>query len=127
MGQYLIDNNVISSFFSGSFSQHQMEKIAEILDSVPIISVVTKIEALSWQTNDKTKEQIVLSFVQDAQVMPLTNDVVDKCIEIRRAVKIKTPDAIIAATAIVYNLTLLTSDSDFNKVDGLQLQHPDTL
>ena len=33
----------------------------------------------------------------------------------------KLPDAIIAATAIKYNLPLVTSDSDFKKVSNLDL------
>ncbi|TAE34104.1 MAG: PIN domain-containing protein [Cytophagales bacterium] len=33
----------------------------------------------------------------------------------------KLPDAIIAATAIVHNLTLLsTNDSDFERIEGLK-------
>ena len=36
----------------------------------------------------------------------------------------KTPDAIIAATAIVYNLTLITNDNDFKNIRHLQTLNP---
>jgi predicted nucleic acid-binding protein len=50
-----------------------------------------------------------------------------QCVKIRRNKKIKTPDAIIAATAIVHNLTLITSDTDFNNIENLHLINPDEM
>jgi predicted nucleic acid-binding protein len=36
-----------------------------------------------------------------------------------------TPDAIVAATALVYQLTLMTrNEKDFKKVEGLSLYNP---
>lgn len=127
MGQYLIDNNVISSYFSGQFSEKAMDFIASVIDQIPNISVVTEIEALSWVNPDKSKEAIVQEFIQDATVLGLTPDVVSQCIKIRRNKKIKTPDAIIAATAIVHKLTLITSDSDFKSIQNLQVIDPHSL
>lgn len=50
------------------------------------------------------------------------NDAIkDKCIFLRNNYKIKTPDAIIAATALVFDLPLLTSDADFKKINELKL------
>jgi hypothetical protein len=63
MGQYLMDNNAISNFFSGVFDKKGMDFMAEIIDKKPIISVVTEIEALSWISSDKNKEAIVQSFI----------------------------------------------------------------
>jgi len=36
----------------------------------------------------------------------------------------KTPDAIIAATAIVNDFTLLTSDVDFNRIPNFRILKP---
>ncbi|MDB4920975.1 MAG: hypothetical protein JWQ54_2958 [Mucilaginibacter sp.] len=46
MGQYLIDNNVISSYFSEVFSEKAMDFLTEVIDLIPNISVITEIEAL---------------------------------------------------------------------------------
>lgn len=127
MGQYLMDNNAISSYFSGLFSEKGMNFIAEVIDQTPTISVITEIEALSWVNPDITKEIIIREFIQDANILSLTPAVVDQCVKIRRSRKIKTPDAIIAATAVVHNLTLITSDSDFNNIQGLQITDPHNL
>jgi len=120
----LIDNNVISSYFSERFSNKAMDFIAEVIDQTPNISVITEIEALSWVNSDLSKEKIIQEFIKDANIFALTPAVVSQCVTIRRSKKIKTPDAIIAATAITNNLTLVTSDSDFNNIKGLQVINP---
>jgi predicted nucleic acid-binding protein len=127
MEQYLIDNNAISSFFSQLLSTKAMAFISDIVDQKPNISVITEIEALSWINKDKSKEAILRSFIEDANIYTLSRDVIDQCIKIRRAGRTKTPDAIIAATAIVYQLTLITSDKDFRNVEGLKTIDPHTL
>jgi predicted nucleic acid-binding protein len=124
MGQYLLDNNAISKFFSGLLPNEGMEFIAFVIDQTPIVSVITEIEALSWINPDKSKEQLMKSFVEDATILALIPEVVAKCVSIRRSRKIKIPDAIIAATAIVNNLTLITSDSDFQNIQGLNVIDP---
>ena len=127
MGQYLIDNNAISNFFSGLFSEKGMDFMGKVLDQTPTISVITEIEALSWINHDKNKEQIVKAFVEDATVLALTPAEVAQCVSIRRSRKIKTPDAIMAATAIVHNLTLITSDTGFKNIQGLKIIDPKNL
>jgi predicted nucleic acid-binding protein len=101
-----------------------MELMSVALNTMPNISVITEIEALSWVSADKPKEEIVKSFINDANIINLTSEIVKKCISIRRNRKIKTPDAIIAATAIVNNYTLITSDTDFDKIPDLKIIDP---
>ena len=124
MDRYLIDSNVISNYFSGIFSEKAVVFLSYVIDKLPTLSVVTKIEALSWRSADMAKENIVRLFVHNSNIIALSDIIVDECIEIRRNYKIKTPDAIIAATAIVYDFTLLTSDSDFNRIPSLKIINP---
>lgn len=95
--------------------------IAQILDQTPNVSVITEIEALSWVNSDKSKEALIREFISDANVFSLTPAIVKSCVKIRRNRKIKTPDAIIAATAIVHNLILISNDDHFKGIEGLQL------
>ena len=127
MVEYLIDNNVISNYFSGVFSEKAMSFLSEVIDKTPKLSVITKIEALSWRNTDIAKENIVHIFVDFSNVIALSDVIIDECIAIRRNYKIKTPDAIIAATAIVNDLTLLTSDADFNRISNLRILNPSNL
>jgi len=124
VGQYLIDSNVISSFFTESFSEQTMNFISSIIDKTPNISVITEIEALSWIAPNKVYETIIKEFIQNSNILYLTKNVVGECIKIRRNKKIKTPDAIIAATAIVNEMTLITNDNDFKNINNLQTINP---
>ncbi len=124
MEKFLIDNNVISNYFSGRFSPEIMHFMDSTIDAIPNISVVTEIEALSWVNHDKSKESLIRSFISDANILGLTRAVVDQCIQLRRSRKIRTPDAIIAATAIAYGLTLVTSDNDFKGIPNLNVFDP---
>lgn len=127
MEQYLIDNNVISSYFSRSFSTTAMDFVAYVIDHRSNISVVTEIKALSWISPDKSRETIIRAFINDANILPLSSEVATYCVKIRRSKKVKTPDAFVAATAIVHNLTLLTSDKDFNNIDELKIDDSNSL
>jgi predicted nucleic acid-binding protein len=101
-----------------------MKFVANILDNTPNISVITQIEILSWVQSDKQKENILKDFILDSNVYLLNSEIVDECIKIRRSKKIKTPDAIIAATAIITGSILLTNDKDFIGIQNLKVINP---
>jgi hypothetical protein len=46
----------------------------------------------------------------------MTNDILEQTIQIRKTNKIKIPDAIIAASAIIHNLTVVTRNLDDLKI-----------
>jgi predicted nucleic acid-binding protein len=53
---------------------------------------------------------------------------VSRTIEIRKAYRIKLPDAIIAATALVNDYTLVSRNlGDFEKIEGLTVIDPHSL
>jgi toxin FitB len=55
----------------------------------------------------------------------LPRPIVEQTILLRKKHKIKTPDAIIAATALVHDLTIITRNSgDFEKIEGLKTVNP---
>lgn len=94
-----------------------MQKICD--QNLQYLSVINKIEVLGF--NGSPSELLVFSeFIQAAQVIPLSEAVVQQTIEIRKIYKIKLPDAIIAATAMVHDLTLITRNtSDFYPIQQL--------
>lgn len=58
-------------------------------------------------------------------IYDLAKEIVERTIILRQNFKIKTPDAIIAATALVYNRKLITrNNSDFKKIPGLLVIDP---
>jgi predicted nucleic acid-binding protein len=51
--------------------------------------------------------------------------VIDLAIRIRKSIRIKVPDAIIAATALERDAVLMTrNDADFKAVEGLTIVNP---
>jgi len=54
-----------------------------------------------------------------------TPDVITQCVNLRKGKKIKTSDAIIAATALVYGYTIITNnEKDFANIKGLKIINP---
>jgi len=65
-------------------------------------------------------EQVLIDFVSFAEIYPIDDEVIDKTIELRRKYKIKLPDAIIAATAIINEFALISHNfRDFQKITEL--------
>jgi predicted nucleic acid-binding protein len=124
MEQYLIDTNIVSNYFSASLSVKGITLLDTVIDAVPNLSVITQIELLCWNTDNET-EQSVKNFITDSLVLEITPDVITHCVSLRRNKKIKTPDAIIAATALAHNLTLITNnEKDFAGIQGLKFLNP---
>jgi len=96
----------------------------DIIDEVPNISVVTKIEVLGFNAPEK-EYQLLSDFMNDAVVLDLADDVVDACIVIRKKYMTKLPDAIIASTALVFNMILISRNfSDFKNIKELKVVNP---
>jgi predicted nucleic acid-binding protein len=101
-----------------------MDFMNSIIDALPNVSVITKIEVLGFNAPED-HYQLLTNFMDDAIVLDLTSNIVDLCINIRRENKTKLPDAIIAATALVNDLILDSRNiSDFKSIQGLQVIDP---
>ncbi len=112
---YLIDTNAISDYLGSRVSL----KALDFMDGTPAISVINRIELLGH--NRPEISQFTLA-VQGCQTIELTEAIILRTIAIRKSRSIKIPDAIIAATAIVHDLTLITHNiRDFENVENLKL------
>ncbi|MBK9255042.1 MAG: type II toxin-antitoxin system VapC family toxin [Saprospiraceae bacterium] len=99
-----------------------------LINSQPCISVITEIELLCWKTTSEKDIEVLNNFISDVMVIELDNPIKNKTAEIRKTYKIKLPDAIIAASALVYGYTLITRNiSDFKSIKGLNLIDPHNL
>jgi len=117
MGQkYLIDTNVILDFMGGKLPAKSEYFLSEIIDDQINLSAINKIELLGFSY----VEQILIDLVSYAVIYHIDDEIIDKTIELRKKYKIKLPDAIIAATAIVNNFTLISHNfRDFQKITEL--------
>lgn len=125
--KYLIDTNVVIYYLGNNLTPKGMNFMNNIIDVIPNISVITQIEVLGFQTTNEHYKTLT-NFIDDSNVLNLSNDVVKASIEIRKNYKTKLPDAIISATAIVYDLTLITRNTkDFSNINGLKVIDPFSL
>lgn len=123
---YLWDTNTAIYFLQQLFSKEAEDFMDGILKaSVPAISAITEIELLCWKTATKKDIIVLKNFIRDSVVFELEQEIKNKTAELRKAYAIKLPDAIIAATAMVNDLTLISRNTkDFNKIEKLSLVNP---
>ena len=123
---YLWDTNTAIYYLQQHFPPSSEKIIDELLiNKQPIISVITEIELLCWKSSKEEDLKVLRNFINVALVIELDQDIKFKTADIRKAHRIKLPDAIIAATANVYQLTLLTRNvSDFDGISGLEIMNP---
>jgi len=118
--RFLLDTNIIIYYFNGIIDD---DKIDSILKESFNISIITKIEFLSWQklrTNKELNAQ-ALAFISHANVYELTDEIADKVIDIRQQYRVKTPDAIIGATALIHGFDMVTNNVDDFKNLNLEI------
>lgn len=96
----------------------------QVINDIPNIWVITKIEVLGFKTTPEANG-LLSNFMDDSIVIGLSDDIVERTIEIRKEHKIKTPDAIIAATALINGFTLISRNiKDFKSIEGLEVFDP---
>lgn len=97
------------------------EKVEPFLDSSVIVSVITEIELLGWHKISTEQKHKLRALLDDCIVFELTGEIRKLAIEIRQKNKIKTPDAIIAATSKYLQIPLVSSDKGFKNIGGIEL------
>jgi hypothetical protein len=118
---YLIDTNSIINFANKKLPSSGSLFVSKVIDINPIISISNKIEVLGFAHPNNQ----MIELIEASTIIPLTDEMVDETIAIRKIHKIKLPDAIIAATAKTKNLTLITrNETDFDSVSGLTIINP---
>ena len=113
------------------YLQQQFPPLAEkfiddlLIEEQPCISAITEIELLCWKTATEKDIEVLHNFIKDALIIELERPIKLKTADMRKQHRLKLPDAIIAATALVYDLTLITRNTkDFDGISGLAIVNP---
>lgn len=119
--KYLIDTNVLIGAQMNNLPEAGMKFMAEIIDKNFTVSFITYIEFLGYKNITQETED----FIALANVLEINKEIIQTCVNLRKSKIIKLPDAIVAATALVSNLTLTTRNvSDFKNIPGLKIINP---
>ena len=113
---FLADTNALIYLLNGN------QCMSNYLQKNLYVSVISEMELLSYFGITLDEEMQIKSFLNDCNEVTLTNEIKDKTIEIRKKYKTKLPDAIIAASAIVKNIPLITADKGFCQISDLTLE-----
>ena len=85
------------------------------------ISYITEIELIGVFSISKFQLSTSKELIKSCSVFEMNPKIKEQTILLKQKYKLKLPDAIIAATAIVYKLPFLTSDADFKNIKELNL------
>ena len=106
----LLDTNVVIGLVKGNDSLLNLLQKFQLAISDCSYSFITRIELLSFPNITETEIQEITAVLVAMQYLPMTQAIENTTIQLRRRYNLKTPDAIIAATAKVHKLELLTLD-----------------
>jgi len=113
--RYLLDTNAIIYLISGRL-------VLPLPDGQYSVSIITEIELLSFPGLSAEEEQKIRDLLFLLNRVQLTDAVRDETIRLRRKNRLKLPDAIIAASAMIDDAVLLTSDHAFSSIDELVIE-----
>ena len=118
----LLDSNIIIYAAQSEYA-YLRQLIAGYGDAA--ISAVSLIEIFGYPDLDEEDNRIFQEILRKVRVLAITPDIVALATWLRQQRRIGIGDAIIAATALVHNLTLMTRNTrDFRWIDNLNLYDP---
>lgn len=125
---YLLDSDVTADYLKGL--PQPVQHVSTLVGSGIAISIITYGEiydGIDGSYNPKAAEQVFRQFLRLTVVLPLNRTIMRRFATVRRDLrsrgqKIPDMDVLIAATAMQYNLTLITRNArHFGRIQGLDL------
>ncbi len=116
----IIDSNII--IYSIEPEYEYLRTLVK--DASNYVSAVSRVEVLGFPLT--TAEEIYFQNIFTVlQTIPVSDEVLEKAIELRRSYRLKLGDSLIAASALLFDLELQTRNvADFKKIPNLKLHNP---
>ena len=112
--RYLLDTNAMIQLLQGNEELVSLVRQAGFLAT----SIIAEMEFLSFSgltKHDEALFRVLKSRIQVHDVPSDSSEFTKTVVDMRKRFNLKLPDAIIAGTAIVHNLVILTADNHFKK------------
>lgn len=118
---HLLDSNVIIYAANPDFAFLR----SCLADKKLGFSQISYVEVLGFHKITDDDKAEFEEFFSRSILFPLTDQIAKKAVDLRQMKKLSLGDSLIAATAVVHDLTLLTNNlKDFNWIPDLSLENP---
>ena len=111
----LLDTNVVIKFLAGKLPTEAQEIMR---DREMHLSFISEIELRSFTGNDEAHDQKTIGFIPLCVLHGMSEVIKDEAVRLRKLHKLKTVDAIIAATAMIKRLPFVTGDKGLRRLAG---------
>lgn len=118
---YTLDTNFVIYYL---IKDKQAEKFfnQNLVNTFYYISVISRVELFSYPEITASEFSSIEAFLSGTRSVLIDNEIAMIAAELRRKYKIKTPDSLVAATAIYTNTSLVTRNiKDFEKIKELRV------
>lgn len=117
----LLDSNAMIYSIKPEFIQLR----TLIAEHCPAVSAISYVEVLGYHQLIASEEQDFIAFFNTAPIIPISQSLLEQAVKLRQQRKIALGDSIIAATAIINELTLITANTtDFKWIQNIKLLNP---
>ena len=128
---YLVDSDWVAEYLKGRVTAvNLLDSLFEEDLAISIITFGEIYEGIYYGTDPQNNELVFRSFLRGVRVLGINRTIARHFALIRGKLRaegqiIPQPDILIAATALQYDLTLLTRNvRDFERIPDLKLHHP---
>lgn len=116
----LLDTSAVIELLKGTKKGFEIKTILE-----PDLAAVSSITLNEVLTGEKRNREILIAFLQETIILPFDEEAAWKSVEIeeelyKKGKPLSKLDLYIASIAMAHNLTIISLDSDFKDVKGLQ-------
>ena len=117
----LLDSNIIIYSTQPEYSQLRQFMAQHAV----VVSAVSYVEVLGYHRLSEADKRLLTSLFKASTVLPISQLVLDEAVQLRQVRKMALGDALIAATALVHNMTLVTHNTkDFDWIANLKVLDP---
>ncbi|MGO9275212.1 MAG: type II toxin-antitoxin system VapC family toxin [Terriglobia bacterium] len=117
----LIDSNIIIYAAKPEYSNLRLF----IAEDAPAVSAVSYVEVLGYPRLSEEERRHFEAFFVSATILPISDGVIHEAVRLRQRRKMTLGDALVAGTALLHGLTLVTRNTrDFDWIEGLPLLNP---
>jgi len=118
----LLDTNIVIAYFEGDDRINTWLSLQRTRDEMLCISIVSVTELLSFPDSTDEQLQLIERWIKTSiWILPIDERIAIHAGELCRKSRLKTADALIAATATQNRAALATRDKDFKKLKDLNL------